>query len=180
MGNAPQAVAAYQQAVRHNASNAGFWTALARGQARAGDRASAIQSLQRALQIDPQNQAAQRGLRALGGTPPAAPQQPAPAPAPAPAAQPPAAALPETPPRQQIISIMRPLQSQLQACHPSYDGRVRFNVTVLGATGEVSDARIDGELADTPEGECMQNVVQGVRFPRFQRETLEIAYPYAL
>ena len=175
MGNAPQAVAAYQQAVRHNASNAGFWTALARAQSRAGDRASAIQSLQRALQIDPQNQAAQRGLRALGGTPPSSP-----AAQPAPPAPPVPVPYPNTPSREDIISVMRPLQSQIQACHPSYDGQVRFNVTVRGETGEVSDARIDGELADTPEGACMQNVVQGVRFPRFQRETLEIAYPYAL
>jgi hypothetical protein len=77
---------------------------------------------------------------------------------------------------------MRPIEPQVESCMPTYDGRVTFHLTVTGATGEVTDARMEAadDLATTPEGECMLGVVRAARFPRFSRDTLEIAYPYAL
>lgn len=185
LGEAGAAAEAYQHAVRLEPGNAGYWTWLARAQARANDRAGAVQSLRRALAIDPNNRTARQGLSAMMGG--ASPSGPAPAPAPAPSAPPapappgpPPAQLPEVPDRQAIIAVMRPLQAQVASCHPSYDGRVSFNLTVTGESGTVSEAALEGELAGTPEAECMLNVIRAARFPRFSRDTLEIAYPYAL
>ena len=169
-GDAAGAVVAYRTAVRLDAARSGFFSALARAQARAGDRGGAIQSLRQALAIDPENGSAQAGLRQLTGT--GGPQ---------PQVQVAGATLPETPRRDQILHVMRPIQDDIAACDPSYTGRLTFEIAIRGEDGMVSEAAMSDEaLAPTPAGECMLSVVQSVQFPRFTRETLSVSYPYAL
>ncbi|MEM9189591.1 MAG: tetratricopeptide repeat protein [Myxococcota bacterium] len=175
LGDAPGAIRAYQGAVRIDGNQSGFWSALARAQSRTGDRDGALESLQRALAIDPNNRSAQRGMQALSSAPAAAPPPPTEA---LPAE---AAPLPETPERDEIIRVLQPLRVDLYNCNPNFQGRVRFRLTVAGATGMVSDVAIEHEtLPDAPEAACMTDVMQSVTFPPFSREMLEIAYPYQL
>jgi hypothetical protein len=76
---------------------------------------------------------------------------------------------------------MRPLQGGVAGCAPNFDGIVRFRITVEGATGMVSDATIEGgDLAGTPEGECMLGQIRGATFPRFRRESLALTYPFSI
>lgn len=168
MGDARGAAAAYQQAVRLDERNVGYFTALGRAYATGGHREGAISALQQALRIDPNHQPAQQGLQALGGTPPPPPPPPAPV-------------LPETPPRQAIISTMRPLAGALRGCAPTYDGTVTFALTVVGDTGEVTGAVINaGDLSGTEEGACMESVVRSAAFPRFTQGELNINYPFRI
>lgn len=174
MGDAAGAVLAYQQAVRMAPEADAHWTALARAQAQSGDRSGAVQSLKRAVAINPNNGEAQAGLRTLAGNTTAAPAAPSVPAAPA------AAALPETPARDDILNAMRPLQARLSACAPEYHGTVKFQIVIAGETGTITEATVLGEMAEMPEAACMRNVAREASFPRFTRETLEIAYPFQL
>ncbi len=181
MGDTAGAVSAYQNAVRLDSNHSGYWSALARAQARSGDRPGAIASLQRALQLDPQNQNAQQGLRALGGAPARGNAVAATAPTQAGAPTQTGNQLPETPSRDQIIGVMRPLQAQVAACVPSFSGRVTFSFAVVGETGGVEDVTVAEEDQLEPEElECMQGVIANGSFPHFTRERLEVSYPYVL
>jgi tetratricopeptide (TPR) repeat protein len=183
MGDTVGAVSAYQDALRIDGNRSTFWSALARAQAQSGDRDGAIASLQRAVQLDPNNQSAQNGLRALGVTAATASATPA-ATVSTQAGAPTQAAgetLPETPSRAQIIDVMRPLQAQIRGCAPGYAGRVTFSFVVTGRTGMVGESSVaEEDMLEQAEVECMANVVRNATFPPFTRETLEITYPYAL
>ncbi|MEM9066866.1 MAG: hypothetical protein AAGE52_00130 [Myxococcota bacterium] len=153
------AIAAYQQAVAADESNAAYFVALGRAFAQNNQRDAAVAALQQAMRLDQANQAARDGLRALGGEPPPPP-------------------LPETPPRDAILSTMAPLRGAIQGCSPSFNGRVTFSIKVSGNTGEVIEVSSEG--ADENDAACMESVVQSARFPRFTRDELSIAYPFQL
>jgi tetratricopeptide (TPR) repeat protein len=181
MGDTAGAVSAYQNAVRLNPNHSGYWSALARAQARSGDRQGAIASLQRAIQIDPDNRNAQEGLSALGAAP--ARGSAVAAAAPTSAGEPTHVGnqLPETPSRDQILNVMRPLQSAVAACVPGFTGRLTFSFAVIGESGVVEAVTVaEEDQLEIEEVECMQNVIGASSFPRFTRERLEISYPYML
>ena len=64
-------------------------------------------------------------------------------------------------------------------CDPQFNGRVVFQITVIGETGEVLDISSEGEMSQDA-GYCMESVVQSARFPRFTNETLNVTYPFQL
>ncbi len=181
LGDAAGAVRAYRAAVQLDTDRSSFWSALARAQNQSGDRRGAVASLERAVALDPNNRAAQAGLRALRDeAPPAPPVATAPTPPPAIAASP-SPQLPDTPPREEILRIMRPLQTQVAACAPEYHGRVQFRFSVTGETGEVTAVALEADGFEDPEAEaCMCDAVRQAVFPTFVRESIEIAYPYLL
>ncbi len=161
MGDPAGAAAAYGQAVRLAPDNGAFRVAQARALVAAGDRDGAIAALQQALVADPNNTAAQHGLSALGGHPLPPP-------------------LPETPPREVIVGVMQTLTGALRGCAPEFDGVATFRLSIEGATGDVTEATLQGDAAETDEGQCMAGVVQSAHFPRFTRESITINYPFQL
>ncbi|MBW2462762.1 MAG: tetratricopeptide repeat protein [Deltaproteobacteria bacterium] len=182
MGDTAGAVSAYQNAVRISPNSSGFWSALARAQARSDDHQAAIASLRRAVQLDPDNRSAQQGLAALGAAPLAASAQPAAAP-PAQVGDPTHApeALPETPSREQIIAVMRPLSRGIGQCVPGFSGRLTFSLSVAGDGGTVSGATVaEEDQLSIDELECVTAVIEGASFGSFTRESLEISYPYMI
>lgn len=66
-GQHARAITAYRRAIQLQPRTAGFHAALGHAYQAAGDRAQARQAFQRALELDGDNQAARRGLAALGG-----------------------------------------------------------------------------------------------------------------
>ncbi|MEO0326130.1 MAG: tetratricopeptide repeat protein, partial [Myxococcota bacterium] len=161
LGEHDVATEAFEKAVGFEAENVGYRISLGRAQAEAGDAAAAIATLVSALDVDPYNRVAREGIRALGGEPPPPP-------------------LPQLPERDQIVATMAPLRQGLADCAPSFEGQIRFQVIIEGPTGSVMFSRGDAENISEEEGQCMDSVVQGAQFPRFQQETLEIFYPYEL
>lgn len=75
---------------------------------------------------------------------------------------------------------MRGLQSTVKACVPDLTGSISVQITITGATGEVTDASVVGREADDPEAICVSEVVRGATFPHFAKETLKIKFPFQL
>jgi hypothetical protein len=53
-------------------------------------------------------------------------------------------------------------------------------VTVDGSSGRVTNARVQGQFAGTPEGSCIARAVRRARFPRFKRPSFQVTFPYRL
>ena len=162
-GDPRGAVDAYDRAVKLVPSHMGYRVALARALVMAGERAKAVRTLREVLIYEPRHPGAVQGLLALGEEP--KPLEPE---------------LPQTPSRDQVIMVMRPLRSAIADCAPDFHGKVAFEVEVKGETGEVTDARVQGEMRGSPQGECMESVIRSASFPRFKKRRFRIVYPYEL
>ena len=93
----------------------------------------------------------------------------------------PDANLPEAPSRSQVASSLRAVSGQVRACGNGQHGTAMTSVVVAGATGRVQSARVQGgPFAGTPAAACIANAVRGARFPRFQRSTFTVTFPYTL
>jgi hypothetical protein len=112
----------------------------------------------------------------------------APVPAPATAAAPTqgadrfpvgAAKLPESPSREQVKSTMDAVAPLVARCSAG-GGRIVVSVTVAGATGRVVSAEATGEAAGTQLGQCAERAVKLAKFPPFEKERLQIKYPFDL
>jgi len=75
---------------------------------------------------------------------------------------------------------MQSLTGALRGCAPQFDGVANFHVTITGETGDVSDASLEGDSAQSDEGQCMVGVVQSAHFPRFSNDSVSINYPFQL
>ncbi len=162
-GDPRGAVEAYRKAVELVPGHMPYRVSLARALVMAGKRAEAVRTLREVLVYDPQNRGAVQGLLALGEEP--KPLEPE---------------LPETPSRDQVIMVMRPLKAAIADCSPDFHGTVAFEVEVKGESGEVTRVRAQGELHGTPEGECMEAVIRSATFPRFKKRKFSVVYPYQL
>lgn len=92
----------------------------------------------------------------------------------------PSADLPDVPPRSAITSALGRLRRSIENCANGQVGVARAEVT-FGSDGSVSSVTISGApFAGTPQGACMQRVVQRARVPRFRRSSLTITYPYSV
>lgn len=157
--NQAAAVEAFRAAVAIDGSDANY-VSLGRGLAQAGQREEAIEALRTAMEINYDNWDARQGLDALGGEVPPPP-------------------LPERPSRDTVIGVMQPLVGAVADCDTRFSGRVVFNITVWGRTGEVLEVRSEGEMSEDARF-CMEAVVQSANFPRFVQEEFTVAYPYQL
>jgi hypothetical protein len=71
-------------------------------------------------------------------------------------------------------------RSAVQACLRRFGfGRaaIRLRVTVSGATGRVTAARVQGRFKSTPAGSCALRRVRSLRFPRFSRSSQTLLLP---
>ncbi len=130
---------------------------------------------------------------ATSGSPPAAgtsgraappPQQPqgvasAPPPVPAPPA-PPGEALPDIPSRPDIRRATDSVKAAVLNCGAGQTGTITVQFTVSGTDGRVTDARVSGEHADSAVGACAERAARAAVFPRFQRATFTMPFPFVL
>ena len=96
----------------------------------------------------------------------------------------PAEELPERLSRSDVQGTIRRYNSQVSACsrdsNPdglSGNATVRFVVT---GSGNVSSADAQGEFAGTEVGNCIEGVVEGMRFPETQDDRRTINYPFSV
>ncbi len=89
----------------------------------------------------------------------------------------PASALPPRPQRAQVIAAMQRVQPAVDACFGSAHGRLMADINVLGRTGRVTTARVNGLRG--PIGSCVARAVRRARFPQFSDDSLTISYPFA-
>ena len=67
----------------------------------------------------------------------------------------------------------------MRACADGRQGLVTLRVVVAG-TGRVTSGTVEGELGSPDERSCMTRAILDLRFPPFQQDVFEIAYPLSL
>jgi predicted Zn finger-like uncharacterized protein len=88
--------------------------------------------------------------------------------------------LPDTPPRDGVLSALRSVQGAVSGCGGGQHGVANTTITVAGATGRVTNANVTGQFAGTPVGTCVARAVRGARFPRFRRANFQVSFPYRI
>jgi tetratricopeptide (TPR) repeat protein len=111
------------------------------------------------------------------------PKEAGPAPTPAPeTADGAAPGKQETPTRDDVVTVLKPLQSGVKSCVPGVHGVITAAITVEGKTGKV----IDVEITKAPAGvearakQCVVNTVKTGVFPVFEKDVFQIAFPYSI
>lgn len=112
-----------------------------------------------------------------GGSRPAAPGA-SPAAAPAAGADP---MLAEKLSRQQILTVVKRNAPSIQSCKAGTDasGTVPVEI-VIGRSGRVESASVEGAHSGTPVGSCVERKVRAFRFPQFSGEPMRIKMPFSL
>ena len=89
--------------------------------------------------------------------------------------------LPYVPPRKSIKAGMQQISSMVAKCRTNQSGQIVLKIVILGATGQILSSKVlDDTFAGTPTGICAMHAVKNAQFPRFQKETLVIKYPFQI
>jgi predicted Zn finger-like uncharacterized protein len=92
----------------------------------------------------------------------------------------PAADLPSSPSRDDVISAMKGVAGKVSACGKGETGVAMTKITVTGATGKVSNVDVTGGFAGTPTASCIVREVSKAKFNKFSQSTFSVAYPFKL
>ena len=88
--------------------------------------------------------------------------------------------LPQTPGRDDVIAAMNRVQPAVAACGGGQHGTATVAIVVAGTTGRVTNATVSGQFSGTPVGSCIARAVRGATFPRFQRASFTVNYPFRI
>jgi predicted Zn finger-like uncharacterized protein len=110
----------------------------------------------------------------------AVPKGPTPTPAPpvAVVTAEPVADLPDSPSRDETLAAMHGVEAAVRGCGGSepITGTAEVSISVAGTTGRVTSATVTGITGNV--GSCIARAVRAARFPRFNKPTFSIKYPY--
>jgi hypothetical protein len=86
--------------------------------------------------------------------------------------------LPELPQRTNVQRVMRSIRQRVQACYDRgmVPGNVVLDITIGGLSGKVVRSRVS---AKSSTAECIESLVERLRFPRFARSQATIRYRYS-
>jgi hypothetical protein len=79
--------------------------------------------------------------------------------------------------RAQVVAAMHHVEPEVSACFRGTSGSVMADVTIVGRTGHVTTAHVNGQNGAI--GSCIARAVRHASFPTFKAETLTIRYPFA-
>jgi predicted Zn finger-like uncharacterized protein len=88
--------------------------------------------------------------------------------------------LPEQPSRDAVASALRSVAGPVRSCGAGQRGTANTTIVISGSTGRVQSARVAGQFAGTPVGQCVARAVRAARFPRFSRPTFSVTFPYSI
>jgi hypothetical protein len=74
---------------------------------------------------------------------------------------------------------MNAVAGAVRRCGQGMGGTIKMNVTIAN-TGRVKSASAMGAHAGTPVGLCAARAVRRAKFPKFQKSTLNVKYPFKL
>jgi predicted Zn finger-like uncharacterized protein len=97
------------------------------------------------------------------------------------AAAPPAQnAMAEAPSRNDVLTSMKKIESEVRACAASeatpVTGTANVAITVMGSSGKVASAEVSGLTG--PVGSCIARVARTATFAPFTREKFSVTFPY--
>lgn len=81
----------------------------------------------------------------------------------------------DKPSREQVIAAMSRVQGDVRACYGSSHGVATADLTVIGRSGRITTAHIDGMSGSV--GSCIARAVRKAKFPKFAAESISIRYP---
>ena len=90
-----------------------------------------------------------------------------------------AANLPDTPSRAQVVAALESARTAVRRCAGGQGGVAEVHV-VVGSSGRVRIAEVEGQFAHSAQGSCIARVVREARFPAFRQGRFEVSYPYQL
>ena len=89
----------------------------------------------------------------------------------------------DDPTRQEILVAIDHIKPKIDECYErlklSAPATVIVKMVVM-ASGRVSSATIEGELANTPTAQCVQDAAKAAVFHPFRREKIDLSYPFVL
>ena len=88
--------------------------------------------------------------------------------------------LPDAPDRAAVSRALGGLMPRIRQCAGDQVGLATARIRVAN-DGSVSSVSIGGSpFGGTPQGTCMEGVVQTARFPRFRQSHFDVTYPFAI
>jgi predicted Zn finger-like uncharacterized protein len=87
--------------------------------------------------------------------------------------------LPESPTRDEVLSAMRGVESDVRGCDATGElagSTVSVQIQVSGSTGKVTSAKADG--AAGPAAACIAKAVRGAEFSRFSKPMFVVKFPF--
>jgi hypothetical protein len=89
--------------------------------------------------------------------------------------------LPEALTHVDIQETLKPAVEAAQQCYAIYGvaGEARFRIKING-NGQVVEVEQEGYFADTPTGDCIDRAIRVVTFPRTQKASTTVNYPFVL
>lgn len=87
--------------------------------------------------------------------------------------------LPESPSRDQVLSAMRGIESDVKGCDATGElsgTTVQLQIQVSGSSGRVTSANAIG--ASGPVAACIAKAAKAAEFPRFSKPTFAVKFPY--
>lgn len=82
--------------------------------------------------------------------------------------------------KQQIATAMRAAQPIWKGCHQQYRDRGTAEATfVVNGNGTVQSVRLDGPLARTTLGTCLEDALRSAVFPQFKGPTMTVRWPFS-
>jgi predicted Zn finger-like uncharacterized protein len=83
--------------------------------------------------------------------------------------------LPQAPSRDAMLAALNKAKAKVQSCKGS--GVATANITIAGS-GRVSNVVVSG--VDGGAKSCVESAVRGTSFPKFQKDSFEVKYPFKL
>jgi hypothetical protein len=80
-----------------------------------------------------------------------------------------------------IQETLKPAVEAAQQCYAIYGvaGEARFRIKING-NGQVTEVDQEGYFVDTPTGDCIDRAIRAVTFPRTQKASTTVNYPFVL
>ncbi|MBN2718515.1 MAG: hypothetical protein JXX14_21910 [Deltaproteobacteria bacterium] len=89
--------------------------------------------------------------------------------------------LPFVPSRSDVKAAMQRVAPLVARCRTSQSGQLVMKIAISGVTGQVASSKVlDDVFSDTPTAICAMQAIRTAQFPKFQKETLVIRYPFQL
>lgn len=85
----------------------------------------------------------------------------------------------DTPTRDDVLSGLDRVRSNVRACAEGRQGVAEVDLTIA-KNGVVTNALVGGDFGGTPQGSCMARAVRKARFPQFTQDRYRVLFPYVL
>lgn len=96
--------------------------------------------------------------------------------APKPAEDKPASNLPATPGRDQMLAALGKAKAKAAKCKGS--GVATAQIQIAGSSGRATSVNVSG--AEGPAAACVEKAVRSTAFPKFQKDSFEVKFPFKL